>query len=960
MVDTLVNTYCARVSTTPEGNVRYYVDDNEGVKEAVVVMQELLRRPEVRPLISFDTETAPLPGLEGYPGARRELVTLEDGTTEERFVKASKGEYLLFTQRVWKAAFNPSSLRELGLFLPVKTTSGKEGDLDAKEAWRLFLGRVYELEATEEGRVQLEAARWNARCLSDYAYQLSDQIVGLWEDYEVLQAALRTKQEVLVAGKKVTGIKTLETKMKRLKGQWELLEAERAFLDAEATPRLDEPVFLELLTHVLKVAAEGRVYLTAGGRNRMDPVQPGLDPYTSTIFLAQFTLAEHSGRLHSWVINCHKADLGLLRPLFQLKRVCYVGANLKFDLKLLMHSLGGVLEAPRDVICTAITSRLLNLGLGNVKHSLAGAAKNFLGRDLDKLIRDDFIGRRMDEPTAEMLEYSYTDTEVLPALLDAQFAVAREFGQEELTRTFSRLSWITAVWEYKGYRLDQDQWLPIAAEAAQARDDAAHQLEAMLLPPGYVAITAATAGDAEDDEEPSDDEDGPAKDNRRDAVIRISQGKLVLEQMQRLLGFDPALVCPNGKPSLSKDARSAMEREYRSRHGGEAHPFFYQYALWSKRAKQASTYGKRFLWYRHPISGNIHPTFHIAGTDTGRYSSTAPNFLNIPAAKEDGDPDFRGAFLAEEGNYLLGGDMEAMELRIAGDITRDPLIKAMVESGADAHSFTAAMMFHVRRERVIEPQRTTTGFRYGTTDYTIDLFLVPEAWTTQQVADFALSTEVQAAVAAVPKKQTRTVAKMVGFLWLFRGTPYTLAQRTGLSLELCEDFFARFKVVYSTMDGEMSKIAERVYTHVVEGDDGTRFSWSEGYGGIRRWAELPHNPEMREYRSHGVYLVAAKQYKREMGSCMREMANLPMQGGNAVATAEALLEAVERGHRLGVLPWLAVYDEIIATAPDHVSPTRVKAILEGSVLDVCDRYMKFVPAGFEADVKKAGKHWVKS
>src|SRR5258706_12649316 len=128
----------------------------------------------------------------------------------------------------------------------------------------------------------------------------------------------------------------------------------------------------------------------------------------------------------------------------------------------------------------------------------------------------------------------------------------------------------------------------------------------------------------------------------------------------------------------------------RPRHKGEGHPFFVKYAAWSKLSKQASTYGRRFLWYIHPLTGKIHPVFNIAGTDTGRYSSTQPNWLNLPAAKEPGDPDFRGAIISEHDRYWLGAGYETMELRIAGDISRDPVGKELAGSAPAAHRFTCA------------------------------------------------------------------------------------------------------------------------------------------------------------------------------------------------------------------------------------------------------------------------------
>src|SRR5262249_7015547 len=152
---------------------------------------------------------------------------------------------------------------------------------------------------------------------------------------------------------------------------------------------------------------------------------------------------------------------------------------------------------------------------------------------------------------------------------------------------------------------------------------------------------------------------------------------------------------------------------------------------------------------------------------------------------------FRGAFVSSEGCYWLGSDYETMEFRIGGDISRDVVVLKMVTSGADAHGFSAAQMFHIRKGEVAGPTPVPETYRRGTMEVPITVFEVPSEWTAEQIADFALTPEVLEVVTSVAKKITRGDAKSVTFLYLFRGTAYTLAMRTGLPVEQCEDFFAR-------------------------------------------------------------------------------------------------------------------------------------------------------------------------
>lgn len=925
---------------------RIYINETEGAKTAISEIVELVQSGKVLPLIGFDVETAPLPGLVGYPGSQTD--------DEGNVIKAQKKTYLEFAQKVWRENFNPSKLQALGLYLPKKTTSGKEGDVTAQEAWQLFLNRIYELESTVEGRAQLEAARWTEQDLARASMNIWSRIEGI-DDEEI-----ELRNQIATAKK---GVKKLEGQLKKLLALRDELRAEAEFLDTNAYAMLKTPLDLRLCTHVVKVGVEGRIHLDPKrGTNRLDPVQPGLDPYTSTVFLVQFTLvAKETKELLSYIINTHKVGIKVIAPILRLKKVVFVGANIKFDLKMAMHHVG---VAPQKTHCTRVASRMLYLGL-KMDHSLAAVAKRFIKQDLSKEVRNTFVGKRYEEPTPEQLEYAYVDTEILPAIYEAQMEKARKYDQEQLIRDFSNLSWITAKWEYDGYPIDTQKWLEIAASAARDRDAVARELEEMLLPQSYRELMGAPQAEQaeveeditdDDDQRLGADEDDKAVDVRKDAVVRISQTKLVAELLGKLLGMEVT--------SLEKTARANLEREYRARHNGEGHPFFQKYALWSKLAKQASTYGRRFLWYIHPLTGRIHPTFNIAGTDTGRYSSTAPNLLNIPAAKEPGDPDFRGAFIAPEGCYLLGADYETMELRIAGDISQDPMVKKMVESGADAHGFTATNMFHIVPDDVAEPKLEQDVYRRGSNEFKIDVWHIPSKWTPEQVADFALSSEGVKAVKAVKeryaKEVTRGDAKSVTFLWLFQGTPFTLAQRTGLSTEHCEDLFRRFADVYKKMDSHMKALAETVHYNFIEGEGGQRYAYSVGYGGIRRYVELPHNPHESEFSSYAAYLMAAKQYRRDLRRAQRELCNLPCQGGNARITCDAILKLVEVGGRYGAYPWLVIYDEMIAVAPDSVEPKYTKILLEQAMLDAADTWMKYVPAGAEADISKAGKYWRKS
>lgn len=893
--------------------MRAYITAYDEAVAAVAEIVRLVNSGEVEPLVGFDVETAPIRGLSGYPG------TQFDDAGEP--IAPNKRQYQEFTRRLWQTSFNPTALQRLGIAVPLKDNGAV-----AKAAWFEFYKQV---KATPDSA--LEAARWAAGALYDHRCQLAE-------------AALAAEQRVADLFGVKGRVKELRAAEKQSRAAAEAKEALGALVP-QIEERIEHPVDLRILRHLVAVTVEGRI--------KVDPVRPGLDPYTSDLSVVQITLRRPGGELLSWAFNTIKiGDVSVLTPLMKLRNATYIGANIKFDLGMALRHFG---VAPWRVYCTRVASRMLYLGL-NMSHSLAACAKRYAGIELSKEARSLFVGRRSEELTPEQIEYVFLDTEVLFPIYDRQLEVAKQRNAERVITEFSRLSYVTALWEYEGFTIDVEKWRSIAREAARKRDEQAAELEKMLLPPGYAELLGADVVTAENEDgynEDCEDEDG-GEDNRKNAIIRISQRALVAERLSEVLGL-PVV-------SLQKEARGLLEARYREINGGETHPFFRAYMLWSKFSQQAKAFGEKFLWNLHPLSGRVHPTFTIAGADTGRYSSTRPNTLNIPAGKEEGDPDYRSAFLAPEGFYLIGADYESMELRIMGDRTRDPVVKRMVSSGGDPHAFTAAMMFHIRSAAVEAPRKVKDTFRYGTSTFTIDVFEVPQRWAPSEVAEFALTDEVQGAVGAVPKRTTRTVAKSVTFLWLFRGGPFTLAQRTGLPEEQCEAFFARFNEVYSQMAVGMDQVAESVFENYIEADDGIRYAYSEAYGGLRRWFQMPHNPSRREYPSGWAgelqFKEAQRQYRRELNAIKREACNLPAQGSNAFITARALNLIIERGRPLGIRPFLSIYDEIILLVPDRVPVEAAKVILESSMLDPADEFMQYIPAGAEAG--KPSKYWIKS
>jgi uracil-DNA glycosylase family 4 len=100
------------------------------------------------------------------------------------------------------------------------------------------------------------------------------------------------------------------------------------------------------------------------------------------------------------------------------------------------------------------------------------------------------------------------------------------------------------------------------------------------------------------------------------------------------------------------------------------------------------------------FDGRMHPQFHIAGTATGRTSSSDENMQNIP--KKLAGYNIKKIFVPAPGNVLVNTDAKGAEVRIFAAYSQDAkLIEAILE-GMDAHSFFTSKTTEYTYEQIEE------------------------------------------------------------------------------------------------------------------------------------------------------------------------------------------------------------------------------------------------------------------
>ncbi|MGQ9553446.1 MAG: DNA polymerase I [Anaerolineae bacterium] len=138
-------------------------------------------------------------------------------------------------------------------------------------------------------------------------------------------------------------------------------------------------------------------------------------------------------------------------------------------------------------------------------------------------------------------------------------------------------------------------------------------------------------------------------------------------------------------------------------------------------AKLKSTYVDALPMLVNPKTGRVHTSYNQTATVTGRLSSSDPNLQNIPIRTELGR-QVRRAFIAEQGNVLVGADYSQVELRILAHVSQDPALLQAFADGLDIHASTASLTYGVPLAEVTPEMRRvakTVNFAviYGVSPY---------------------------------------------------------------------------------------------------------------------------------------------------------------------------------------------------------------------------------------------------
>ena len=356
-----------------------------------------------------------------------------------------------------------------------------------------------------------------------------------------------------------------------------------------------------------------------------------------------------------FVIDTRHISIEPLRNILESKDIIKIFHNVKFDYKFIKRWANIECEGVYD---TFLTELINNCGK-KIGFGLKDLVKREFGVDLDKAVRNKFIGLNGQPYTENQITYGAKDVEYLCKLRDIQLPKTEANNLGKVVELECEAALALADIEYNGLDLDTEQWKTL--EGANTR-----KAEALLinLDETLIEDTRLTKFVSKYIQS---DMFTPVEDLRK-VSVKWTSPKQVLSVFQTLI---PTLDNVNGKEMY----------KYRYKF-----PIIDTYVEYKEAMKLCTSYGDAF--FKNLSADNkIHTNFHQI-LDTGRVSSSKPNMQQIPA-----DNRYRNCFIAPEGWKYVSADYSSQELNVIAFGSKDPVWLEALEEGQDLHSTCAELVY---------------------------------------------------------------------------------------------------------------------------------------------------------------------------------------------------------------------------------------------------------------------------
>jgi DNA polymerase I-like protein with 3'-5' exonuclease and polymerase domains len=406
----------------------------------------------------------------------------------------------------------------------------------------------------------------------------------------------------------------------------------------------------------------------------------------------------------AYVIDARKADITIIRDIFETSRWVKIAQNALYDYKILRVLRGITLTSTFD---TMLAEALLQAGRKKSGFSLGNLASEYLDITMDKTVVDTFSEHPYDAPfTKSQLRYAADDVLVLPKIMMRQKNCLKQYGLIPIAELEFVLVPTVAEMELAGMKLDVEMWRGSLEKTKRKLFLASTKIRNVLPdppapPPKPVRLKKDGTPYKECEPKP-------------DPILNLDS-PIQVAKACKSLGID--LETANKETGKGLTNVNTLQLAI-SNCQSDKHKEVLRNIIEYRGLKQVEkTFGENLIDHVK-ADGRIHSRFFQLGTDAGRFSSSTPNLQNIQKKGEEGRI-LRSCFVPEVGNKYVIADYSQLHLRIAAEISNDPvMLKAFSNPDGDIHKTTASLMFGIPIDKVTYEQRKAAktinfGIIYG-------------------------------------------------------------------------------------------------------------------------------------------------------------------------------------------------------------------------------------------------------
>ena len=387
----------------------------------------------------------------------------------------------------------------------------------------------------------------------------------------------------------------------------------------------------------------------------------------------------------------------------------------------------------------------------------------------------------------------------------------------------------------------------------------------------------------------------------------------------------------NGEPIVLTAVGEDDVAKYRN-----VHPLVGVYIEYIHHHKILTVYGRERGRKEHSFielldaNNRLRAKYQQIGADTQRMSSYYPNIQQIPDTGVG--KKLREKIIAAPGYVLVDADFSNIELRIVAELSGDKYLLNAFATGEDVHSSMAVIMFALEKNSEFVAAMARGEDR--------------KTWTDTH----------NAVVGGTELKGTsyRKATKTINYSLLYGAG----VQRLAVSLGVAENYAGALRdIYYETFQQAINWLKEQKAKVDQARKKGQSKVYAETRAGWKRWFTIPNPPKSPVVRDkeNGVsrltveateqYNKAQDEWRAQLGSIKRQMANTPVQGLSAAITKEADAQLYEA---IGYNPFMRMvgtfHDEFLLEVKKELV-NEAKTILKTCMYNAMNKYLWVVDKG---------------